>query len=542
MSSKNNKYLVQGTILGVASIISRFIGMLYRIPLTRIIGLEGMGTYSAAYEWYSLALLLSSYSIPLAVSKLISAREINKEYRNSYNIFKTALIISASIGALMAAVVYFGAGVWAKLSDYPSMEIPLRILAPAIFIMAIMGVFRGLFQGKRTMIPTAFSQLFEQIVNAGVSVLAAYLLMKEHNASPEITTYGAAGSTTGTLVGAIFGLLFLLFVYILYLPVLKKHTHRDKTEKKETFFEATKAIAFTAFPIIISQTAFQITGVVDTKLWGMYANAQGMTESAKSTIWGIYSGQYRLLTNVPIAVATALGTAVVPTIAALLSQKQYTDLKSKVAASTKFNMLIAFPSAIGLGALAKPLIVMLFGSRYDVNMSANALRFGCIAVVLFALSTMSNGILQGIDKMNIPVRHAFLSLIIHVPLIIFMLFVLKMDIFALVYGNMSFALVICVLNWVKIGKYLNYKQEVIKTFLLPFASSLIMGVVTYCAYQLSHSLISSNTISVIISILIAIPVYGISLILMRTVSEEELLDMPKGAFLLRICKKLHLMK
>ena len=77
MSNKNNKYLVQGSILGIASIISRFIGMLYRIPLTRIIGVDGMGTYSAAYEWYNLALLLSSYSIPLAVSKLVSARELH---------------------------------------------------------------------------------------------------------------------------------------------------------------------------------------------------------------------------------------------------------------------------------------------------------------------------------------------------------------------------------------------------------------------------------------------------------------------------------
>lgn len=542
MGNKNNKYLVQGSILGIASIISRFIGMLYRIPLTRIIGVDGIGTYSAAYEWYNLALLLSSYSIPLAVSKLVSAREINKEYRNSYHIFKTAMVISASVGAFMFVVVYFGASVWAKISDYPSIEMPLRVLAPAIFVMSIMGVLRGLFQGKRTMVPTALSQLLEQIVNAFVSVAAAYFLMKEHNASPEITTYGATGSTMGTLFGAIFGLMFLVFIFMVNRPILIKRVAKDTTEHQESFKEAARAIIFTAIPIIISQTAFQITGVIDTKLWGMYAESQGMEESLKNTIWGIYSGQYRLLTNVPIAIATALGTAVVPTLAAYYSKGKKEEVCNKIANTMKFNMLIAFPSAIGLGVLAKPIITMLFGYRGDVGLSANALRVGCIAVVLFAMSTLTNGVLQGIDKMRVPVKHAFISLIIHIPLLLIMLFVLKVGIFGLVYGNITFAFVVCVLNWVSIKKYLNYKQEVVKTFVLPFVASMIMGVAAFFTYQLAHSFIPSNTISVIVAVVVAIVVYGLSIVLLKAVTEEELLEMPKGHLIVRLCKKLHLMK
>ena len=541
MSNKNNKYLVQGTILGIASIISRFIGMLYRVPLTRIIGVDGIGTYSAAFEWYNLALLLSSYSIPLAVSKLVSAREINKEYRNSYHIFKTAMVISASVGAFMFAVVYFGASVWANIADYPSIERPLRVLAPTIFVMSIMGVLRGLFQGKRTMIPTALSQLLEQIVNAVVSVAAAYFLMKEHNASPEITTYGATGSTMGTLIGAIFGLLFLVFIFMINRPVLRKRVEKDQTGYKESFQEAARAIIFTALPIIISQTAFQITGVIDTKLWGMYAESQGMEETVKNTIWGIYSGQYRLLTNVPISIATALGTAIVPTLAAYYSKGKKEEVRKKVANSMKFNMLIAFPSAIGLGVLAKPIITLLFGYGGDVNLSSNAMRVGCIAVIFFGLSTMTNGILQGIDKMKVPVKHAFISLIIHIPLILFMLFVLKVGIFGLVYGNITFAFVICALNWVSIKKYLNYKQEVIKTFVLPLISALIMGVATFFLYDLVYSLLASNVISVVVSMIVSVVVYFLCIVLLKAVNEEELLEMPKGHLLLRICKKLHMM-
>lgn len=540
MGNNNNKYLVQGSILGIASILSRFIGMLYRIPLTRIVGVEGMGTYSATYEWYNLALLLSSYSIPLAVSKLVSSREIKKEYKNSYRIFLSAMGLSASVGAFTSLFVFFSAGLWAKLSKFPSIEAPLRVLAPTIFIFSIMGVLRGLFQGKRTMIPTAISQLLEQIVNAIVSVAAAYLLMREHNASPDISTYGAIGGTTGTLVGGIFGLLFLLFIYQLYKPIMKKKIRKDKSEYRESYRETTKAIIYTAFPIVVSQTAFQLSGIIDTNLWGVIAASKGMEDKLKESIWGIYSSHYKVLSTVPVAIATALGAAIVPTLAALFSKGELNEVKRKVSISLKFNMLIAFPSAVGMGVLARPIVTLIFGYNYDVELSANLLRIGSVAIVCFALSTMTNGVLQGIDQMKLPVRHAFISLIIHVPLLILFL-ALNMGGYGLVIANVLFAVVVCILNWRAVAKHLDYKQEVTKTFLLPLLASMIMGVIAYFSYQGIHKMIASNTICVMSSILVAIIVYGILVILLKIVDEDELLEMPKGASILRLCRKFHLM-
>lgn len=540
MSNKDNKYLVQGSILAVASIISRFIGMLYRIPLTRIVGDDGMGDYGAAYEIYNLFLLLSSYSIPLAVSKLVSAREIKKEYHNSYNMFRTSMIISGIVGAIASAVLYFGASIWAGISKMP-IERPLRVLAPTILVFAVMGVLRGLFQGKRTMIPTAISQLIEQIVNAIVSVAAAYFLMREHNASPEISSYGAAGGTMGTLFGAVFGLIFLLFIYKLYQPVMKKRVRKDTTDSRENFVDAARILGMTALPIIISQTAFQISGVIDTNIWGNVAASKGMTTDDIRAVYGIYSSKYRLLTNVPVAVATALGTAIVPTLAAAFAKENFDSVRSKVATSVKFNMLIAFPSAVGLTVLAKPIVILLFGYNGNVSLSAGLVRYGSIAVVLFALSTISNGILQGIDQMRLPVRHAAISLAVHVPLLYCLLKFFNLGAYGLVIGNITFALVICILNWRAVSKCLEYKQEIIKTFVLPFAASVIMGIVTYFSYSIVHRFINSNTVAVAISILISIVVYGIAVILLKTMDEEELLEMPKGRSLLRLCKKLHLM-
>jgi stage V sporulation protein B len=204
-------------------------------------------------------------------------------------------------------------------------------------------------------------------------------------------------------------------------------------------------------------------------------------------------------------------------------------------------MLIAFPSAVGMGVLARPIVTLIFGYDYDIELSANLLRIGSVAIVGFALSTMTNGVLQGIDQMKLPVKHAFISLVIHIPLLILFLMVLNMGAYGLVIANVLFAVVVCILNWIAIAKHLDYKQEVKKTFMLPLLASLLMGVIAYLLYQGIHSVIPSNAICVMISIAVAIVVYGITVILLKTVEEHELLEMPKGAAILRVCKKFHMM-
>lgn len=540
MSNNKNKYLVQGTILAVSSIIVRFIGLLYRIPLTRIVGDTGMGYYTSAFEIYNLALILSSYSIPVAVSKLVSAREIKKEYRNSKRVFITAIYIAAIVGALMSLIIYFGANVWASLVKAPNIAIPLRVLAPTIFVFAIMGVLRGLFQGKNTMLPTAISQVIEQIVNAVVSILAAYILMKEHNASPDISAYGAAGGTLGTFIGAVTGLAFLLFVYSLYRPILNKRLQKDKALHQESYKEVTVAFAYTVFPIILSQTVYQLSGTLDNVIFGQIMHAKNYVNEDVVTMWGIYGNKYKMLTTVPVAIASAFGTSIVPALAASYAKDDYDGLRHKTATSVKLNMLIAFPAAVGLTVLAKPVILVLFGDS-NLALSVKLLQVGSIAVVFFALSTLTNGILQGIDKLHLPVIHAAISLGVHVVILFVLLKVFNLEAYGLVFGNITFALLVCILNWFSIGKNMEYKQEVVKTFIIPAIASVLMGVITAFAYKILHGILPSTTICLVIAIVIAVAIYSVLIILMKAVGEEEILEMPFGRKILRLCKKIHLL-
>jgi stage V sporulation protein B len=554
--SKSNHFLVQGSILAVASFLVRLIGLVYRIPMVRIIGQEGMGLYSSSFEVYNIALILSSYSLPIAVSRLVAARRVNKEHRSSYRIFLCALSFAAVAGFIAAIVIFFGADLIADaFFKSPDIALPLRVLAPTIFVFAIMGVFRGFFQGKNTTIPTAVSQVLEQVVNAIVSVAAAYMLVRNFSASVSVASYGAAGGTLGTFTGACIGLVFLMFVFILYKPVLNKQVRHDHSDNVESYGTIFKLLAVTIAPVILSQTVYQISGLIDNSLFGNILYTKKITgfdnevlkaaagqlymQEDRNTLLGIYSGEYRTLMNVPVAVATAIGAAIVTSLSADHARGMMDAIRSKIHTAVKFNMIIAIPSAVGMAVLASPIMMLLFGD--SSRLSANIMMLGSAAIVFYALSTITTSILQGINKLRVPVINSAISLGIHIILVFGLLQFTNLSTYVLVIGNVTFPLVVCILNWLSVERHLHYQQEIIKTFVIPFVSAGLMGVAAYFTYLGMDVWTGSNLISVTVSIIIAVIVYFLLLIFLRGVNENELAFIPKGEILVRLLKKIHLL-
>lgn len=542
---KKNNFLVQGSILAMASLISRIIGLIYRIPMTNIIGDAGNGYYSNAYNIYNIALIISSYSLPLAVSKLVAAKTARKEYKNVSRLFFAAMIFAFISGFVMMCIVFFGADALAQfLFEGTGSVMALRVLSPTILLCAIMGVFRGFFQGKGTMIPTSVSQIVEQFANAIVSVAACYFLMSAHSASPDIASYGAAGGTLGTSIGAVFGLLFLVFVYIVNIPIIKKQKKRDYTGEIESYPDIYKMILLTSLPVILSQTVYQLSGVIDASIFQKILAFKGVEKGIREVNWGIYAGKYLLLTNVPVAIASALGASMIPAIVRAREKGYNAEVNSKVGATVKLNMMIAIPSAVGLAVLAPNIIALLFGSsnEYSQKMASSLLIFGSICVVFYALSTISNSVLQGISFMRLPVIHSAIALVIHCAVIATILIVYpKADVYALMIGNILFPLIVCILNWISVKKHLNYEQEIVRTFLIPLASSLVMGFFVYIMKWIVMSVIHINAVAVILSMAVAICIYFVSMVLFRGITEDELKNIPKGYILIKILKKVRLM-
>ena len=529
----NSSFLLQGTILAAAGLIVRIIGLIYKIPMTRVLGDESIGYYNTAYEIYNVGLILSSYSLPLAVSKLIAQKQEQQRFRDSRTVFRCGIVLGLITGGLMTLILLIGADAIATtIFKSPGSALPLRVMTPTILVFAIMGVFRGYFQGHGNMIPTSISQIVEQIVNALVSVGASWYLVNRFANSPDQASWGAAGGTLGTLTGALSAFLFLSVLMVLR-PEAK--TTPTQTQPAASRQDTMKLLILTFTPIILSQFIYQLSGSVDNALFGTIMSGKGFSEKERAVLLGIYGGKYRLLSNVPVAIASSLGAAMIPSIAAARIAGRHEAVSQKIYICVKFNMLLAIPCAAGMAFLSAPLMHTIFGDNRAL--SAQLLTIGAPAVVFFSLSTVTNSVLQGIDLMKKTVTHCAISLAIHAVLVWVMLKHLNWGVYGLVIGNVTFALVVCVLNWISLEHAQGYHQEIRTTFVLPVICSLIMGAVSWAIYTGLFHLVHSTILSLTVAVIAAMAIYAVLILVTHSVTDEELRQMPMGTGLLRLKKR-----
>lgn len=544
MKKKKSNFIIQGSILAIAGVLSRIIGIARRFPMEHIIGDKGNGFYSAAYEVYAIMLIISCYSLPLAVSKVVSAKISKRQYKSAERAFRCAMMFAVVSGGITFLVCeLFGDFLAKDVMLEPMSAMALKVLGPALLIVSVMGVFRGYFQGLGTMVPTAVSQILEQIFVLIGSVAGAYFLFGFGSKVGELLhnedyapAYGAAGASIGPVLGSVIGLLFLFFVFAVYKKATKKQSMNTSLEKADSYQQIFRLIILTILPVLLSTTVYNISNVLDIRIYNSVMIQKGL-EDVKAYNWGVYSGKYRVIVNVPIALANAMCSSIVPVLTKLMVREEYTQAKKKVEQGMRFTMLVAIPSAVGLAVLARPIISMLF--RGEVDMAVDMLHFGSVSVIFYTMSTLTNGVLQGINKMRIPVRNAAISLVIHIAFL-YLTLQLGMGINAVVYANILFATIVCILNALAIRKYLRYRQELIRTFVIPGISAVIMGVVIGVANMLLSKALG-NIVTVFIGITLGVLVYFVALILLKGIDEYDLNSMPGGRKILMVAKMLRLM-
>ena len=545
--TKKDDYIVQGSILAAAAVLTKIIGVVYRIPLTNILGDEGNGFYGYAYQVYAIALMISSFSLPTAVSKLVSIRLAKRQRRNAFRVFICSLAFAIGVGLFISLTIFLGAGlISTHLMKSPLRVYALRVLAPGLLIVAVMAVIRGYFQGMGTMLPTAISQIIEQVFNAVISIVGASVLFGIGTKAGEKSgeellgpAYGAAGSTLGTVIGSLSGLLFLLFVIFLYKNVIRKQLKRDRTQNVESYSFLLKALLLTAIPVVFSTAVYNINQIIDLTIFNHVMESQGYVEKEYMALQGIYTGKYDTLINVPMAIANALGTSLVPSLTAVVTAGTKKQVHSKINQTLRLTMVIAIPSCIGYFVLASPIMVLLYNDSSATP--ARLLMAGAIVVVLYGLSSVTNSILHGLNYMTSPAKNAAAALGIHLVAFVLMMTVFKMNVYALVGGNIVFALAMSILNLLKIRKVSGFKIDFVSTFGKPFAAAAVMGIVTFGVFRLFDTLIGGRVIPVCISLIVAILVYAVVMLKIGTLSEDDILDLPMGGRILRISKKFHLL-
>ncbi|OON91101.1 MAG: hypothetical protein ATN33_01710 [Epulopiscium sp. Nele67-Bin001] len=533
-------------ILSIASVISKILGMLYKIPITNIIGDQGNAIYASAYNMYILLITFSAIGMPTAISKLVSERREIGAFREAHRVYKVALIYSVLLAFILASTLWFGAEFIATFMQNELLVMPLKALAPTSVIVTIMAVTRGYLQGTGDMFPTAISQVVEQIFNAIFSVVLAYMFI----------SYGvveaATGSTLGTGLGAVFGLITLLIIY-----VRKKINTTDTVASKfdnESPTIILKAILWTVIPIVLSTSIFAIITNIDTLMLNTMlpnlveqlishnrydlVNVTGAidmtTTQIVDSLAGQYLGKYLTLINVPVALILTIGMAATPAIAAEMAKEDFEAARAKTYMILKIGSLLAVPSAVGLTLYAKPIMELIYSHSPDGH---RLIAYGSIAIIFIALAQLTTSVLQGMGRQYIPTRNALIACIIKIMVNFIFLQIPIINIYAVVHSTTICYVVFAMLNITYLSKNIELKLDWKNIVFRPVLASAIMGAGSFVVYYGLFLTTGMSSVALIVAIIIAIILYGIFGILVGAISVEDLRNIPGGRRFISVANK-----
>ena len=546
---RSSGVLVQAGILAMASMIVRVIGLLYRAPLTAIIGDEGNGYYGTAYNIYTIILMVSSYSMPSAISKLMAQKLAVGEYRNANRVFQCALTYGVLVGLVGSGLLFFGARVLV-----PNVAVcVLQVFAPTVFLFGILGSMRGYFQARGSMVQTSVSQILEQLANAVVSIAAAWLLMQTAvGADPtRRAQLGAMGSALGTGAGVLIALLFMVFCFRRSKEGRKAEILSDATGKEEKYRIFLRDTVLVITPFMLSGVIMNLTTSLNQTIYmRMLIDLKGAGEIATTTLYGIFSNKAVVISNIPISIATAVSSAIIPGISAAYARRDETGARRQVGNAIRITSIIAIPSAVGLAVLARPITMLMFPQMESLELASSLLSLLAVTVIFYSISTITNAALQSIGRMNLPLVSAGIALVVQTVVLVLLLRFTDLDVRALVLVSILYSVMIFAVNQYYLRRFLGIRQDVRRDYLQPLVCAALMGAAAKAVYylvsmaaepveNLPKGFYFRNLAATAAALLAAVLVYGYTMVRSGTVRRKDLLSMPKGQSLVRLMEKLH---
>lgn len=529
MSAKKQSFIKGAAILAIAGIVSKALGAVYRIPLGNIIPSEGMAYYQTAYDLYVWALTLSSYSIPIAISKLVSERIELGRRDEAHKIFKVAFVLIAFLGIALATVVFFNAQAFAEGLRNPNAFVAILCVSPAIFIVSLSAAFRGYFQGMQNMTPSAVSQVSEQIGRVIFGFILAIILL------PYGYKIAAGGAIFGTTVGSAVGLATLIYIYTRNKRDIKESIRPARTSHMESALSIAKRIIVFAIPITIGGSIMPVMGLLDTFIVMDRLQAAGYTQVMAASLFGQLKAMAGSFINLPQVFTIALGASLVPTISESIARNDMRAVGQKSQLAIRISLLVGLPAALGLFTLADPIMRMIYPKEPDTL--GMALRYMAPSVIFLTLVQTMTGILQGMGKERVPVVNMVIGAIAKVIVSYILTSIPWFNIRGAALGTVVGYGVSAFLNLQAVVKYQKGALNVWKILVKPCIATLFMSITAYSSYRLIFLYTMRNSIATLASIMLAALVYCVVLLVIKGITLEEIEMAPGGKRLSVALKK-----
>ena len=529
MSDTKKQSFLHGTmLLAMSTAIVKVIGAFYSIPLNAIIGEQGFGYYSTAYEIYTVLLMISTAGLPVAMSRMISEASSLGHYKQVRKIYTVARTIFLTLGLVGALLMTVFCKQLAAFQEQPDAWAAIGTLGPCCFLICLMSTYRGFFQGQSNMKPTSVSQVLEALCKLIVGIAAAVLL----GIYTQSKAYAAAGAIFGVTMSCLLSSVYLNYCFrkaYKEMPVTAEDTSSGK--------DIAKSLLAIAIPITIGSAGLQILTVLETKIY-MSRLLEFMTQEQADIQKGIYNFTQKIF-NMPCAFITPITISVIPAITAQLTRKEHSAVKATEESAARVAALMSAPCAVGLAVLAGPVTALLGGYQGErLALATNLMIVLGICILFNALVLVTNAIMQAHGHVNIPVINMFVGGIVKLVAVFILTGNQKIGILGTPIGSLLCYLCITVLNLFAMRRVLEHPPAIVKNVLRACLAAACMGVLTYIAWWgLSALGITSRVVLCGAPILVGVVAYALAAVKFRAITREDCLLLPKGA---RIAKLLHL--
>jgi stage V sporulation protein B len=535
------------TILSAASIITKLLGVLYVPIYTLILGNYGNGIYEQGYKIYQLVFVITNTGMPIALSKIISEQLASEKYSLSYRTLRISTVMLTVAGMVTSVLMALLAMPLANMMHSPEAYLTILALSPAMIFTAVGCIYRGYFQGRSNMVPTSISQIIEQAVNCAMTIIFAWLMYKygvsiaavkgitdEVEIFKVAAVYAAAGATVGTSAGALASTLYLLRTYrknrneIISEAKLVKSAGQGPSNKS-----IIRKILNYAVPVTLGSVAIYATQLIDVMNIKTRLIVAGFTDFEATSMYGILSTQYNKVLFIPVAFATALQTAILPSISAAHALNDRALLHRRIYRSFKTILMIVVPAAVGITVMAKPIINILFPRSPD---GWDLLLIGSWTLVLISLVSIQTSILQGIGKVYVPTIHMIIGLLLKLVVNYTLIAVKPINIKGAIIGNAVCYIFAAFMNYRAIKRHTGVRLSVKRLFNRPLSVSLIMGLIVYLVYHgltlmtgwLIKSFFIQNLICSCIAVVAGVLIYYLLMIVAKGLTADDIRSFPMG--------------
>ena len=525
MTEKQRSLISGISVLGAAGLICKMVGVLYRIPLANMIGGQGLGLYQQVMPAYNLLLAVTSAGIPVAISRMVSHYVTLGEHRNARRVFNTALKLLTTLGIITTVLLLLLSHTIAKNVGTPEGYLSYMCIAPSLFFVCIMSAYRGYMQGMRHMMPTAISQLIEQVGKVVVALPFASIGFARGG-----WTMGSAGALLGTSLAECVAMLYML----IRCRFLKRTPFRTD-EKAVSCKFLVRQIIIISIPITLGACIVPLASTIDSAMLKNLMTSIGIPPEDATIRYGIYSGMVITMINVPTALAMAMSTNLVPSIASGIARKDKAYIIHETGAGLKIASVVGFPCSIGMSLLSRPIIFLCYGDspKYTFDqlmLGGNLLELSALTIILFTMVQATSGILQGAGKQKIPMLTLVAGVICKIALNTILVRQPGINIYGAPIASLTCYSVSMIPNLYYSCKYTGYRFSFVDIVFRPLGASALMGASVWAFYTfvfhgescLHARGVVSRMLPVIIPIAVGVTVYIAAAILFKILSVSDI--------------------